>query len=619
MAIILSIILVFIALFCRLFYLMLFKSPELQVKASEEWFRDLPLSAKRGEILDCNGIKLATSVTTYDVYVRARNVKDKSGVASLLSNTLNLDFDSVYAKVTNTSIGESLIKLQVDEDIALSLVNSGLKGIYLSQNVKRYYPYSDMLTQVLGYCTIDSSGQAGLESFYDLYLKGIPGKTLSQTTASGEDIENTLTYYIPSIDGVDMKLTIDIYMQTAMETALNNAMIEHNAKKAYGIILDAETGGIKAMTVKPSFDLNNPDRTNLSILNELSKNSCVVDVYEPGSTFKILTLAAALNEGLVSVDDKFYCNGSTTVDGQRIKCWKTTGHGSQTLQEAFKNSCNCCFVQLASKLGVETFYKYLQMFGIGNKTGVDIASESSGLMLDESVVTNVDLARIGFGQAVAVTPLQLIYAVSGILTGKFTTPHLIDSLYNSTGEIYKYSVSSSNNTLNTETIEILRDFLRLNINQSEDELTFVAGYDVGGKTGTAQKYIDGSIASGKYVSSFIGVYPCDNPKYIMIVCVDEPSNGAYYGGVVAKPIGQQVFQEIFTKLNFLPDDENSLTIKKDVEMPNLIGLPISKAGAILKGLGLNYDVSGTGGYVVSQIPSYKTMLYKNEDVLLVTT
>lgn len=615
MVIALAFILVFGAIFLRLGYLQLVAGKEMQVLGASQWLRDLPLSAKRGDILDRNGVTLATSKTSYDVYARARNVTEPTKLARLLADSLQLDFDKTYTKVTNTSISETLIKLQVDEDASMELVNSGLSGIYLSQNVSRVYPYNSLLTQVLGFCSIDNVGQTGLESFYDKYLKGVDGKSLVQTNAQGLELENSLAYYIPSIAGANLTTTIDVSLQIILEKYLNEALQEYSAKGVTGIILDATNGDILALSNLPEFDLNNVPRDNLTELFSISKNKAVVDVYEPGSTFKLITIAGALNEGLTTMDERFYCGGSCSVDGERIKCWRTQGHGSQTLVEGFKNSCNCVFVNLAMRLGTDRLYKYMEMFGIGSKTGVDIASESSGIVMSKSSVKNVDLARIGFGQSVAVTALQLASAYASITRGSIHSPHIISSI-DTNKNLYSYSVNTTSTSLKPETIKNVNSMLANNIN-TDGGYTFVAGYDVGGKTGTAQKFENGSLAVGKYVSSFIGVYPTSSPKYIVFISVDEPQ-GAYYGGVVAKPIGQKVFSEMFTIKNIPPDDTSQLSNQPNIELPNLVGMTISDACAKLKTLGLDANIDGLGGYVISQLPLENTKVFAGEEILLVT-
>lgn len=616
-AIIVIICTLFVALLGRVFYLQLIKNQHLQLLAAEQWLRDLPLSSKRGEIYDQNGVSLATTITTYDIYVRARNVKQPDALARELSTLLSTDYNKMYDKVTNTKQSEVLIKMQVDEDIALKLAK--INGVYLSQNVARVYPYSNLMTQILGYCTIDNAGQAGLESYYNKYLRGVDGKALTQTNAQGKEIENSLTYYIPSVPGADLHTTIDVQMQSILEQEMQSAMETHKAKGVSGIILNAQNGGIKAMSCLPSFDLNDVPRDNLAELQALSKNSAVVDVYEPGSTFKLITLVAALNEGLTNINEHFYCGGRTTVDGETIKCWRSVGHGSLTLLEAFKNSCNCVFVNLALRVGLDKFYQYLEYFGIGTKTGVDIASESSGIVMAKETVRTVDLARIGFGHAVAVTQLQMANVYAKITTGNNITPHLIDYISTEDNKvIYKHSSSKSKINLKADTIKTIDMMLSNNVNEP-NKFTLVPGYNVGGKTGTAQKYDEnGKIASGKYISSFICSFPADNPQYILIVCVNEPSAGAYYGGVVAKPIGATVFQRIFETKSISPTDQTQLNNKPTIAMPNVVGIKLADACAKLTQLGLNSFVEGEGEFVLIQLPPENTMLFFGEIVYLIT-
>ena len=615
-ATLLIVTILFVALLARVFYLQIIDGKNLQVLAAEEWLRDLPLSSKRGEILDSSGVSLATTITTYDVYVRARNVEEPAKLARALSDLLNIEYEKTYTKVTNTSLSEILIKMQVDEDIALSLTE--YKGVYLSQNVARVYPYSNLLTQVLGYCTIDNIGQAGLESYYDKYLKGVDGKSLTQTNAQGKEIENSLSYYIPSVAGADINTTIDVQMQSILERELMVAYEENKALGVSGIILDAQTGGVKAMSCLPGFDLNNVPRDDISSLQEMTKNSTVVDVYEPGSTFKLITLAAALNEGLTSIDEQFYCSGRCTVDGETIKCWKTVGHSSLTLLDAFKNSCNCVFVQLALRLGVDKYYEYLEYFGLGEKTGVDIASESSGIIMPKENVRNVDLARIGFGHAIAVTQLQMATVYAKITTGYEITPHLLESIISNGEVMYQTTTAKNEIELSKSTIETVNMMLANNVN-SEGNYTFIAGYDVGGKTGTAQKYgEDGQIATGKYISSFIGTYPATNPEYVIIICINEPSAGAYYGGVVAKPVGERVLKSIFETKAIAPTDASQLDNTPNILMPYIVGESLADACSELKKLGLNVLFDGEGEYVVEQLPPEGTLLYLGEVVYIIT-
>lgn len=610
LALIMLVTFVFLVLAGRLIFLQVIKAEELQTLASSQWTRALPIVAKRGDILDTKGSVLATSYTTYDVYVRSRNVVDKGEVASHLSSVLNISYDTVYNKISNSITSEVLIKMQVDENTIKKIVDKNLPGIYISQNVKRYYPYNALLSKVIGYTTIDGIGQTGLEMYYDKFLQGVDGKSLVESDVKGIELGNSLDTFIPAVDGLTITLTIDANIQLIVENVLAQIMVDHKPKQASAIIMNAKNGEIVAMASLPSLDINNLPRDDVSTLNALSKNTMIVDVYEPGSTFKILTTAAALNENVTKTTDKFYDSGYKIVDGQKIKCWRTIGHGSETLVEGFCNSCNVVFMELALRLGKKELYNYLQNFGIGSKTGVDFAGESGGILMNIDSVQNVDLARIGFGQAVAVTPLQLISAVCcAVNGGTLYEPHFVKQIGDTqlTGTIIRKNVVSqeTSNTINMMMEEV--------VSVKGGKESFVEGYRIGGKTGTAQKYENGVIANGKYVSSFIGTYPADNPEYVMLLCVDEPSSGAYYGSVVASPYAKQIFSGMFDYKNIKP---SNFVEQEQVTVPNLVGKTISEAYSLLNGLGFYFEVDGEDGIVVSQFPSPDTKLYIGSTILL---
>ena len=591
------------------------KQDFLLAKAAPQWVRTLPLAAKRGDIFDRTGATIATTYTTYDVYIRAKNVKNADEVADFLSQILDMDRAKIYKKATNKNISESLIKLSVEKSVADKIIDKNLPGIVLSQNISRYYPYGQFLTQVLGFTTIDNVGQAGVEAYYNDYLKGVNGKNLSQGDASGVEIKG-LDYYIPAIDGLDIYLTIDTKIQAIIEKALVEITKTHAPKKASIIVIDVTTGEILGMGITPSYDNNDPPREDINALFELTKNSTVVDVYEPGSTFKILTVAAALSEGLVKENEKFYCPGFRIIDGQRIKCWRTIGHGSQSLSEGICNSCNCVFMDLALRLGKEKLYKYLKLFGIGSATGVDISGESSGILMDIGSVKTVDLARIGFGQAVAVSQLQLISAFCSVINGgKRITPHLLKSVNSGKNQVKEYKTIVKNYTIDKDVSNKVNLLLKDVLSLKKGEGTFVEGYDIGGKTGTAQKYENGTIARGKYVSSFFGTYPATNPKYAMLVCVDEPSSGAYYGSVVASPYGQYVFEKLFEYKN-IPRD---FDVKNEsIEIPNFVGLTLTEAIILAEKQKINYEIAGEGEFVLSQFPSAGSIVNDGSFVCLNT-
>lgn len=589
----------------------------LQLKATDQWTRDLKLTAPRGTIFDCTGDTLAVSYTTYDVYVRGREVNDTTKTAQILANILELDFQKTLAKVSKKNVSEVLLKMQVEAETAEKIYDEKLDGIYLTENVGRYYVYGNMLTQLLGFSSIDNVGQAGLEAYLNKYLTGQDGASFVQSDLQGKEIGGSIRYYVSGTAGNDVNLTTNSKIQIILERILQTAYDEQKAKAVTGIVMNARTSQILAISSKPSFDLNEPPREDLTTLFEQSKMKAVTDTYEPGSTFKILTIAAALEEGVVGLDDHFYCPGYRIIDGQRIKCWRTIGHGNQTLTEAFANSCNCCFMDLALRLGVERFYDYMQKFGVGQKTGITIQGESGGIVMQQKNVKTVDLARMGFGHAIAVTPLQLLSIVAAITSGGvWRTPTVIENAIDLNGNITYSPKVEERRILSEKTSKIVNALLQFAENKKK-EYSFVEGYNIGGKTGTAQKYSEtGTIASGKYISSFIGTYPADEPEYLFMIMVDEPSAGVYYGSLVAAPYGQKFFSELFKFYNIPKDDPSAVT--EQVIMPEICGYSLANAVAQLKKCGLEYELDGDGGVILEQLPPAGTILNKGDTVLIKT-
>lgn len=614
---------IFIFLFGRLAFLQVVNSAWLQESAEQQWTRGLPLSAKRGTIYDRNGVALAVSYTSYDVYVRASNVQDADAVAQLLSSKLGVSYEKVLEKAKNFKVSESLVKLQVEQDVATQIRKSGVKGIYLSENTKRYYPYGDLLTQVIGYTTVDNIGQAGLELYYDKFLKGINGYTLVQSDITGAELENTLQSYVSSIAGCDIKLTIDYRIQLMCEQATQRLMQVENPTSASMIVMDPKTGEIIAMTSKPSFSLNDIPRDNVSSLLQHTKNLNIVDVYEPGSTFKVLTTAVALEAGVTSLNDRFYDPGYRIVDGQKISCWRSHGHGSQTLVEGLCNSCNSVFVDLSLRMGKDRMYEQFEKFGFGNVTSVDFAGESAGIVMDKDNAQKVDLARMGFGQAIAVTPLQLIRAESAVFNGgTLMTPYFVSSISNQYNNYIKtFQPTAVRRVVSEKVSDNINYMMEQVISKANGINAFIPGYKVGGKTGTSQKYDGNGIASGKFVSSFIGTFPADNPQYAILVTVDEPTSGAYYGSIVATPYAKMVLEGIIDYKNIPPSSDiasETSAMALTVEMPELVGMSLSKAVSLLTNMGLQYEVDGDGGVIKSQFPEAGTMLYKRAMTLIVT-
>lgn len=619
LAAVLSITFIFILLIGRLVYIQIFQGQELQSRAIDQWTRDLPLQAERGKILDITGRTLATNYTTYSIYVRPNATEDKNAVASLLAAVLDKNFDTIYQKIQK-NVSEVTVARQVEKEKTDIIRNKGLKGIYISEDNSRFYPYGDYLTQVIGFTNIDGAGQNGLEVYYERYLKGVNGINLTQTDIHGIELKNNTDKYIPAISGCDIVLTVDYGIQKLAEEAAKDAYNTYKSNSASVIVMDVKTGAVLAMATSPSFDLNNPPRNDVTMLNALTKNQLITDVFEPGSTFKIFTLSAALEEGKTSLKDNFYDPGYRLVDGKKIKCWKSGGHGSQTLQQAVNNSCNCCFVDLALRLGKDEFYNYLNSFGFGKSTGIDFPAESKGIIMGKNSAKTVDLARMGFGQAVAVTPLQLLSSGCAVVNGgKLMKPYFVNEIRSYDGKaVYINNPVKAAQVISSSTSATMRDILEEAVNSGSGKHAKVNGYRIGGKTGTAQKYENGVIARGKYVSSFIGFAPMEDPQYAVLAIVDEPEGYLYYGSLVAAPYVSYMFSGIFAQKGIEPAnlEDDIIKDKKDIEMPALIGLSYSEAAAKLKMLGLQYEVAGISGNVINQVPAVGTMIAKNTVTLI---
>ncbi len=605
---------VFIALFGRLFYLQIIDGGWLRAKAAEQWYRDLPLKAARGKIFDCNGETLADSKDVFTLYARPNAVKDKTAVATEIAEALDMEYQTVFDKL-NTNVGEVTVKRKIDAQSAYELRKKNISGLYYTLDTQRNYPFGNSLAQILGFTNIDNAGQSGIESYYDKYLTGVDGFAYTSTDMAGRELESSVTKYVPSIPGCNVTLSVDSNIQSFADSAVIAAATEFSAKSASMIVMDVNTGGILAMSKSPSFDLNDPPRNDLDLLNELSRNTMIVDMYEPGSTFKIFTTAAALEAGVVGDNDTFFCAGSRTVDGQRIRCWRSIGHGSQHLAEGVKNSCNCVFMDLALRLGTSRFYSALRNFGMGQKTGVDFTGESSGMMMKEDNVKTVDLARIGFGQAVAVTPLQLITGVCSVINGgTLYKPYLVASVDSYDGKnLATREPQPVRRTVSEATSQKMRDYLVGVVANGGGSKAGVAGYSVGGKTGTAQKYAGGTIAQGKYISSFIGFAPAENPKYAVLMIVDEPQGYMYYGSLVAAPYAGNVFSKIFDYTALPP---SMLAEIEYAIMPDVIGKPVVDAVKELEDAGLHAELVGEGEKVTAQTPVPQTKIAKNDAVLV---
>ena len=546
----------------RLLYVQVIWGENLQEKAVDQWTREIPVVAERGKIVDRNGIVLADNDDTYSIFVRKRAVSSIEEVSRGLSEALDLPYEFAYQRLSESKSSEVTVKKQVGKDALNKLLEYGFEGVYYARDNSRVYPYGEFLTQVLGFTSADGQGQSGLELYYNKYLQGINGEILYETDIVGVEIEGSTPTYIPATDGLNAKLTIDYEVQQAAEAAMERAYQTHSPKSARAIVMNPQTGEILAMANKPSFDLNEIPRDDLDALHALSRNGLISDVYEPGSTFKVLTAAANIEEYLqgnrnaFSPEHIFSSSRYRYVDGQRVKCWSDHAngkHSNETLADALNNSCNPVFVDIALALGKEKMYEYIEKFNYGSVTGVDFSGEAQGMVLPASAIQNVDLARIGFGQTIAVTALQLAAATSAAINGGYYyTPYFVSELYTSDHLVAEIrNPKLKNRVISEKASELLREMLEAVVRDGGGKQAYIEGYRVGGKTGTAQKYEDGHIAQGKYVSSFVGFFPANDPQYLALIVIDEPV-GQYYGSTVAAPYGREIFEKIIQAKNIKP-------------------------------------------------------------------
>ena len=547
LASILLAVFLFTLIFAKLIHVMLVEGKSLQVKALDQWTRDLPNDAPRGQILDRNGVVLAGTATRYNLYVRPNSATDKEGLAQCLAEVFGYDKDKVLEKISK-KVSEVTVATKVTKEQMSALFDMGFDGLYYSEDNFRYYPYGDFMTQVLGFTGADGNGQTGLEAYYDKYLTGINGYILTETDLVGREIEGGENYYLPSISGLNLTTTLDSRVQEIVEGAVEKAVTLYNPKAVACLVMDYTNGEIISLAEYPSFDLNNVPRDDLEKLFSSSKSMLVSSVYEPGSTFKILTAAAALDTGAMNTAKRFYCPGFRMVDGKRIRCWKTKGHGSIDFGEGVESSCNCVFMDSALAMGTDKFYTYLKNFGLRAKTGVDMTGETSGIFISQDLVKTVDLARIGFGQAVAVTPIGMMTACSAVVNGgKTVTPHLVKGFADEKGNKIDdvFVIEEKNTVVSGDTSATMRELLSRVVSHGSGKGAGVNGYNIAGKTGTAQKYENGGIAQGKYISSFLGFSLEAGAPYGVLMIVDEPKGYVYYGSLVAAPLVGDIFRSVF--------------------------------------------------------------------------
>lgn len=532
-----------ILLICRLAYLMLFKADYYGKRAKDVQQRERAIKAERGIIYDRNGIELAANKPVSTISVIHNQIKEPEKVIEVLSEMLDIDKDKVRKRVEKVSSREK-IKSNVDKETSDKIRDMGLKGVMVDEDYKRYYPYGNLASKVIGFTGADNQGIIGMEVSYDSYLKGDDGSILTLTNARGIEIEGAAEDRIEPVAGNSLYTSIDINMQRYAEQAAEDVMEAKKAKSVRIIMMNPQNGEIYAMVNVPEFNLNDPykiknaenmtDKQQSDALNAMWRNECISDTYEPGSTFKVFTATSALEEGVVKPTDTFSCPGFKIVEDRRIRCHKTTGHGAETFVQGVQNSCNPVFMEVGARLGVDGVYKYLDKLGILKKTGIDLPGEAATIMHKKENVGAVELATMSFGQSFQLTPVRLLSTVSAIINGgRLITPHFGVSLESSDKKsVKKIKYNEEKGVISKETSETMKEILETVVTEGGGKKAAVSGYRVGAKTGTSEKL---PRSSNKYIASCLGFAPADNPVLLTIVLIDEPE-GIYYGGSIAAPV-----------------------------------------------------------------------------------
>lgn len=600
-------ILIFLIIDVRLGYVQFVLGDMLTGQAKGSWSRNIPFEPERGEILDRNGVPLATNVSAPTVYVVPRQVKDPSTTSEKLAAVLNIPKENAYRQITQ---GESIVRIKegrkISHEKAKEIRALGLEGVYIGEDSKRHYPFGSYLSHVLGFSGVDNQGLMGLELYYDKELSGERGSVKFYANAKGERMNDMADDYEQPVDGLDLKLTIDTKIQTIIERELDIAEATYNPDGIIAIAMDPNNGKILGMSSRPTFDPANFQNVPQEVYN---RNLPVWSSYEPGSTFKIITLAAALEEGKVNLEkEHFHDPGSVEVAGARLKCWKRGGHGSQTFLEVVQNSCNPGFVELGQRLGKDTLFKYIKDFGFGQKTGIDLAGEGSGILFNLDRVGPVELATTAFGQGVSVTPIQQVAAVAaavngGILYKPYIAQELIDPVTKEV--VMRNTPVQKRRVISEETSKEIRHALESVVAQGTGFRAFVDSYRIGGKTGTAQKAQNGRYLENNFIVSFMGFAPADDPQIVVYVAVDNPKGGLIFGGTVSAPIVGSIMKDGLMAMGVEPRKDQ---IEKEIKWPDkpLITLPdlsgLTKLEITEQLLNLKIDASGEGDIVVRQSP-----------------
>ncbi|MBR6693849.1 MAG: PASTA domain-containing protein [Clostridia bacterium] len=644
----------------RLFYLMVVKGDELQAEASDQLLYDTTLAAPRGNIYDSNMKVLATSATCWTVYISPnnfKNIKDSSKleavkaiIAEKLSEILDLEYDDVYAMTEKTDSYYVTVKRKVEKPEA-DAVREFIANfseyelstyIGLDESTKRYYPNDNLASAVLGFVGDDNQGLAGIESFYDSELTGVPGRVVAAKNAQGADMPFSYEKVISAQAGSSLVLTVDSYIQHVTEKYLEAAVIENKvANRGVAIVMNVNTGAILSMAVLGDFDPNEPFTLSESdnalleglegderskklaeLRNKQWRNKAVSDSYEPGSVFKIITAAAALEENLTSRHSSYNCPGYIVIAGHRYDCHKKIGHGTQTLEQAISNSCNPAFITLGTRLGADLFSKYFEAFGLTEKTGIDLPGEVSSLYYTADKMGPVELSSASFGQTFTITPIQLITAISAAVNGGYLVePYVVSQILDADGNIKKTtSTTVKRQVISAETSKLLCEMLETVVDGGGGKNAYVPGYRIGGKTGTSQKMVEINM-TGKdnlYVASFCGIAPINDPEVAVLVLLDEPMGSSYYGGTVSAPVGGQILADILPYLGYEPQYSEEELANLSVSVPSVIDSTIASAKQKLTTVGMSYKIIGNGDTVIKQVPAAGQSVSTGSKIVLYT-
>lgn len=629
----------------RMIYVMVYQSPKLKSIAIAQWTSEVKIDAKRGKILDRNGHELAVSANVYridlDMNTLRQTMKEKNlsqdKVASELASALSMDKAEVSKKLSKTLPGglplASLnLKRRVDKEQADNVRNLNLKGILVSADTKRYYPNNNFLAQVLGHTNSDGNGLTGVELYYNKQLSGTPGVRISETDRKSEGLPYTISDYTKPVDGKNVVLTIDEMIQGFCEKIATQAMNDNKAKAVSIIVMNPKNGEILAMVNKPDYNPNDPwiKGKPYDELQKMWRNRTVSDTFEPGSIFKVITASTALEEGIVNQNTKFSCNGRIIIGNRTIHCWKSSGHGTQSFADILKNSCNVGFAELGKMIGKETLNKYIQKFGFGQKTGIDLPGEAKGIIKKTQNITDIDLATISFGQANTVSAIQYLTAVNAVANGgTLITPHVMKEIThyddltkeNVIDQTFDVSGNNSRKILDSSKMAELRGYLENVVIAGGGKNAFIEGYHIAGKTGTAQKAGVGGYQAGKYVSSFVGMAPANDPKVTVLLSIDEPDPSNYYAAQTAAPAAKLVFNDIFNYMGIKGDktqEETEKSMLKDVVIPDVRGMKKEDAQKLLKDAKLNTELDNNGEYIVDMNPKPGYTVKEGDKIILYT-